>query len=326
MHVSAYLGRNFSGECTMLAMLALGIPGNVFWPYFAGAVVLAAGLPVVIKTDVPLERGWEKVIPFGRLLFAMPMAVFGAEHFTAARVIAGVVPAWMPAPQFWVYLVGVALLSAALSLATKKFASLAALLVGIMLLLFVLMIHIPNAVAQHGDRFRWAVACRDLSFSGGALAFAGAHAEAWLGSGRRWLINTGRLFIAVPALFFGVEHFLHPGYVPGIPLDKLMATWIPGRFFWAYLTGVVLIGSGVALLLKRQVRLAATCLGVTILLVVLFVYLPTLVVHPADIGNELNYVVDTMVLSGAALLLADAAPREGQPQGVRNQASRLSIP
>jgi hypothetical protein len=43
-----------------------------------------------------------------------------------------------------------------------------------------------------------------------------------------------------------------------------------------------------------------------ILLLVLFVYVPVLVASPADIVS-LNYVVDTLVFSGAALVLANAS-------------------
>jgi hypothetical protein len=46
-------------------------------------------------------------------------------------------------------------------------------------------------------------------------------------------------------------------------------------------------------------------LGVMILLLVLFVYFPVLVASPTDIVS-LNYFVDTLLFSGAALVLADA--------------------
>jgi hypothetical protein len=53
-------------------------------------------------------------------------------------------------------------------------------------------------------------------------------------------------------------------------------------------------------------RLAATYLGIMILLLVLFIYLPILFSNPSDIGNGLNYVVDTLAFSRASLVLADA--------------------
>jgi hypothetical protein len=67
------------------------ISGDVFWPYFAGAVVSAFGLPPVLK-DVSRAHGFERIPPFGRLFLAVPMAVFGAPHFTAAIFVARLVP------------------------------------------------------------------------------------------------------------------------------------------------------------------------------------------------------------------------------------------
>ncbi|MGO8816671.1 MAG: hypothetical protein ACLQVG_18700 [Terriglobia bacterium] len=294
------------------ALVALSIPGPVFWPWCAGAVLLALGLIMVVR-EVPHARGLDKVMPFGRLFYTLPMAVFSAEHFTATRFIVSAVPAWMPAPRFWVYLVGVALFAAALAITINRLAPLAAALVGIMLFLFVALIHIPNVVANPGDRFRWAVALRDISFSGGAFAFAGAHA--WGGRIRRfaWMVTLGRFFIAIPAVFFSMEHFLHPEFIPGVPLGKVTLAWVPLRLVWAYFVGAVLFYAGVSILAQKKARLAAAVLGIVIFLLVMFVYLPTLAAHPADIGNELNYFVDTLMFSGAALLLADALPKEGLP-------------
>jgi uncharacterized membrane protein len=286
----------------------------VFWPYFAGTALLMIGLPIVFKNELPRARGLDKIVMFGRLFFSIPMAVFGAEHFTAIKFIMLIVPSWIPAHRFWAYLVGVALLAAALALVVRVHAPLAAALLGIMLFLFVMLIHIPNVVANPGDRILWAVALRDIAFSGGALAFAGAHARMGRVHGLPWLVAVGRFFIAVPAVFFGVEHFLHPGFVPGVPLGKVTLTWVPGRLIWAYLAGGTLIVAGACIMMKKQARLAATCLGAMILLLVQFVYLPTLVAHPSDIGIELNYFVDTLAFSGAALLLAEAMPKKDYPR------------
>ena len=119
------------------------------------------------------------------------------------------------------------------------------------------------------------------------------------------LVTVGRFFVAMPALFFGVEHFLHPEFAPGVPLEKIIPVWVPARLPWAYLAGMVLVAGGVALIVNKKARMAATCLGVMILLLVLFVYLPVLVASPNDIVS-LNYFVDTLLFSGAALVLADA--------------------
>lgn len=284
-------------------------PGLAFWPYFTGVALLAAGL-FMIKDEVPQAHGLDKIMPFGRLLFAIPMAVFGTEHFTFPEEVARIVPSWLPAHSFWAYLAGVALIAAALSIVVRRQERLAATLLGILLFLFVALIHLPNVVAHPGDRFAWAVCLRDIAFSGGAFAFAGGRVARGPADGAPKLVTLGRLFIAMPAVFFGVEHFLHPTSVPGVPLEREMPTWIPGRLFWAYLAGAVLVVAGAAMIVNQKTRLAATYMGIMVLLLVLFIYLPILAADFPSIGNGLNYFVDTMAFSGAALVLADALPRE----------------
>ena len=70
---------------------------------------------------LPPRRGLEKILPFGRLFFAMPMGVFGTEHLVDTAEIAALVPSWMPAHLFWTYLVGIALIAAALSITLKRY-------------------------------------------------------------------------------------------------------------------------------------------------------------------------------------------------------------
>jgi uncharacterized membrane protein len=289
-----------------VALAAFPIPAEVFWPYFTGVVLLLIGLMKIIKDELPQKRGIEKILPFGRLFFAMPMGVFGTEHLVDASDIAQLVPSWMPAHLFWTYLVGVALIAAALSIILKKYAQLAATLLGSMLLLFVVSIHIPNIVAEHGARSFWAIGLRDTAFSGGAFALAGSLSKRAPSDDSPSLVTLGRFFVGIPAVIFGLEHFLHPTFVPGVPLNRVTPTWIPGRLFWAYLAGAVLIVCGACIVANKKARLAATYLGTMILLLVLFIYLPILLAEPSSIANGLNYFVDTLAFSGAALALADA--------------------
>lgn len=289
------------------------IPGNVFWPYFAGVVLLAIGLFAVGK-EMSQARGLDRITVWGRVFFAMPMAVFAAQHFTATKFIVLVMPSWIPVHRFWVYFVGLALIAAALSITLRLGARLAATLLGIMLVLFVLLIHIPRVAANPADRIAWAVALRDLAFSGGAWCFAGAQTRQWRSHGAHALITLGRFLIAIPTVFFGIEGLLHPLYVPGVPLEKITPEWIPGHVLWGYLAGVVLIGCGAGLLVRQQVRLLATLLGVMIFVLVLFVYLPIVVAAPSDIANGLNYFVDTLMYSGAALMLAEATSGDNRPR------------
>jgi uncharacterized membrane protein len=282
-----------------------GVPSDVLWGYISGCVLLVIGLIKISKGELPQARGIEKIMPFGRLFFAIPLAVFGTEHFTDTADIATLVPSWIPAHTFWVYLVGVALIAAALSITVKVQSRLAATLLGAMFCSFVVLMDIPAVVTEPGNRFFRALALRELAFASGAFAFAGSQMSTKRAGGVPVLVTFARFIIGIAAVVYGAEHFLHPTFAPGVPLGKIMPEWIPGRLLWAYLAGVVLIASGAFLVANKKTREAATYLGVMILLLVLFEYLPMLIASPKDIVS-LNYFFDTLFFCGAVLVLADA--------------------
>ena len=260
------------------------------------------------KTDIARARGLDKIVVLSNLCFGIPLAVFGAEHLSGARFIMLSVPSYMPWRLFWAYFVGVALLSASLSVATKIQVRWSGLLFGIMMFLFVAMIHIPRALANPRDRIAWVIVFREMSFGGGGWILAGI---AMRGPGKSKLIAVGRVLIAIAAIFFGVQHFLHPLGLPGVPLKKEMPTWIPARAFIDYLTGAFLIVAGVCFLLARKTRMAATYLGAWIVFLVVVIYGPVLIGALADPSTAvkvegLNYFADTLLLGGVILSLARA--------------------
>jgi uncharacterized membrane protein YphA (DoxX/SURF4 family) len=133
------------------------------------------------------------------------------------------------------------------------------------------------------------------------------------GQGGSRLITVGRVLVAIAAIFFGVENFLHTANVPGVPLEKLMPAWIPAHSPIGYLTGVILFVAGVTILVGRKTRMAATYLGTWLVLVVLFVYGPILIAALPDPSTAvkvegINYFFDTMLFAGAILGVASATP------------------
>jgi uncharacterized membrane protein len=293
------------------AMSVAGITSVSLWLNSLTLVFLIAGLVFTLRRSTPLAGsagdafGYATFIRFGPLFFALPLAIFGMQHFALRGVVVGAVPPFMPRPMFWVWLVGAALIAAALSLITGRLAQLAALLTGIMLFLFVLMIHIPNLVGNPGDRFAFALFFRDLALSGGGFALAGTLAADTNTRTARWLRLAGRCFFGVAMIFFGIEHFPPPHFAPGVPLEMVLPDWIPAQTAWAWSTGAILIIGGVCILLNKRGSLAAVIVGMTYLVLVLFIYMPMEVVHPSiEISGELDYVGDTLIFSGAALFIA----------------------
>jgi uncharacterized membrane protein len=276
----------------------------------AGIVLLLIALWAA-KTDVALARGLDKIVALSNLCFAAPLAVFGALHLAAAPFLMSMVPSYMPWRLFWAYFFGFALLAASLSIATKIQVCWSGLLFGIAMFLFVAMMDIPGSIAHPRDRFGWTLALRELSFGAGGWILA-ANALRWPGKGK--LITGGRVVLAIAAMFYGVEHFLHPANVPGVPLEKLMPAWIPGHMLISYLTGAILVVAGASILLAKNTRMAATYLGTWIVLLVLFIYGPILIASLADPSTAvkvegINYFFDTLLFAGTILALASATPR-----------------
>ena len=71
---------------------------------------------------------------------------------------------------------------------------------------------------------------------------------------------------------FPERHFNH-----GL-LAKLTPAWVPFPLAWAYLSGAILLASGVGIVLNKYSRNAATSVGMLITLLTLFLYLPILVI------------------------------------------------
>jgi uncharacterized membrane protein len=141
-----------------------------------GALALAGAL-----SDQPSNsRGWggtDRTIVLGRFLFAIPLLDFGTLHFMYARFVATLVPSWIPWHLFWAYFVGVAFFAAALALLIRRHAALAATLVGLMYLLWVLILHAPRVAAAPHNANEWTSAFVALAMSGSAFAVAGALRE-----------------------------------------------------------------------------------------------------------------------------------------------------
>jgi hypothetical protein len=84
----------------------------------AGLALLLIGL-LAAKNDIAQARGIDKIVALTYVCFAIPLAVFGAEHLSSGKQMLNAVPPYMPWRLFWVYFVGFALIAASLSIATK---------------------------------------------------------------------------------------------------------------------------------------------------------------------------------------------------------------
>jgi uncharacterized membrane protein YphA (DoxX/SURF4 family) len=292
-------------------MALLVIPSQVIWSYFVGGVVFAIGLVAIfVRGDWQKARGLDKLILFGPLFYAAPIAAFGTEHFTLTKAIASFIPAWIPWHLFWAYFVGTCFIAAALSLVTRIQARLSASLLAFTFFLFVVLMDAPAWAQNPRNRLGLVLALRELSFSGGPLALAASLTGQGRERGSHILATIARYFVAIPVLFYSFEQFIHGNHVPGVPLEPLTPQWLYGHAIWTYVAAVVYAVAGTLLLVGKKTRAAATWLGLTVLFVVLLVYVPIGVVERASLGKGLNYLADTLMFCGTILLLAGAMPQD----------------
>ncbi len=86
----------------------------------------------------------------GRVLFGIPLIVFGIDHFIHHDSVITIVPSYLPMPSFIVYFTGVALFLAGISIITGVFAQVASALLCLLLVLIIFLVHIPHQIAADG--------------------------------------------------------------------------------------------------------------------------------------------------------------------------------
>ena len=320
MNVVSFTSLQLVNSPAILSSLA--IPSEVIWSYSVGGVVLAIGLiTIFLRGDWEKARGFDKLILFGPLFYAAPIAAFGTEHFTLTKVIASLVPQWIPWHLFWAYFVGACFIAAGFSLVTRIQARLSASLLALTFFLFVLLMDAPALAGQLGNRFAATLTLRELAFGAGPLAMAASLSERSGERGARLMTTIARYFIAITVLFYSFQQFLHADHVPGVPLEPLTPQYVYGHALWTYLAAVVYAIGGILLLVGKKERPAATWVGLAVLFVELVVYVPIAVVERASLDNGLNYLGDTLMFCGTVLLLAGAMPRSDQEGRVVNSTA-----
>jgi uncharacterized membrane protein len=268
----------------------------------AGIAALVAGL-FLVRPRFAAASGAAKILVLGPVCEAVALAIFAAEHFLAARDLMGIVPRWLPGPLFWTYFVGAALLAAAISFIAWRYVRWSATLLALLFLIIVATVDLPNLPNQIHERLFWTLTVRETSFAGGAMVLAGSVWPRGRSAGTT-LIIVGRLIVACVFVFYAIEHFLFPLFVPGVPLEKMIPAWVPAPMLLSYFVGITLLVAGIGLMFRRTRSIAAASAGTVLLLLTVFFYIPILAMgirSPLAVEG-VNYVGDTLLFAATALL------------------------
>ncbi len=89
------------------------------------------------------------------------------------------------------------------------------------------------------------------------------------------IIICGPVFIGMPMVVFGEEHYLFP-----VGIGQLIPAWIPAHTFWVYFVGTCLILGGLSIVAQKYAWLSAGLFGVMLLCFELLMDIPAVVAAP----------------------------------------------
>jgi len=168
--------------CIVLLILVLSVPRHFVqfmtdWLNAYKTLALLGGTLVVacsfFQQDHDVMRGWQvsdalrkKLVTTGCLLLAAFFIAGGYAHFKFADFVVNFIPAYIPFRAFWTYFCGICLIAGGIGIVIPRTRKLAALLSGIMVFGWFLLLHIPRFVANPQDASDRLGLCESFIFAG----------------------------------------------------------------------------------------------------------------------------------------------------------------
>ena len=119
----------------------------------------------------------KKLTTIGRILFAVPFALFGINHFLMLNYYLGMLTSFVPLGAYTIILTGIMLIAASLSIITKILVKFSTLLLAVLLFIFIITIHIPHLFTDADKTITIIALLKDISLMGGSLMISGIYAE-----------------------------------------------------------------------------------------------------------------------------------------------------
>lgn len=252
----------------------------------------------------------EAIIKTGRAFYGICMVTMGVNQFIYAdfrTVVLPPWPSWRASPEIAAYIIGAALIAGGLTIIFSKKGKETALVFGSFLLALVIFWHLPYLLFIQPNKIRhlglWVHASKALALAGGAFVVAGSFpgdSTSGILSFPAKLIPYGRIFFSITMIEFGIDHFLYADSI-----STMVPGWIPAHMFWTYVAGIALIGGGVAIIFKIQLKLVGLLMGSMIFIWFIVLHIPNAIARPTELnGNEVVSAGDALAFSGTAFIIA----------------------
>jgi len=208
------------------------------------------------------------------------------------------IPKTIPAREVLAYLCAVVSLASGIGLLWQRTAALAARVLLIFLVLWLLVWRIPGLFQLSLVEGTWSCGKHLIMVAAAWVLFA------WFTTGFATGdkgLHIARVLYALGLIPFGLAHFMYPQ-----PTAALVPGWLPWHMGWAYFTGATFIVASLAILIGVFARLATALSALQMGLFGLLVWLPIVAAGTQLSAFQWGEVVITLLLTAAGWLVADS--------------------
>src|SRR5215469_2486792 len=242
----------------------------------------------------------------GRVAFAITLIALGISGLVRGDVIAvWELPEGVPAREGLAYLCALMSLATGVGLLSARSASLAARVLLVSLLLYLLTFKVPQLLRAPTDAASWESCAESVVIVAAVWVLYASFAAAWdrrragFATGDKG-VRTARVLYGLAMIVFGVAHFAYIKYTA-----SLVPAWLPSPVGWVCFTGAAYIAAGVAILSGVYARLAAALSAWQMGMFTLLVWLPVLAAGSKDASQWSEGVV-SWALTAAGWVVADS--------------------
>jgi uncharacterized membrane protein len=137
------------------------------------ALAMTGSVLIVANESAKAKRSWMNKLMFvGPIFVGIFLFICGTQHFTLAKYVKTLVPSWIPGNLYWTYFAGLALIAGGIGLMWQKSRRLAAFWSGLMIFIWMLIIHAPHVVHSINDADEWNSLLQTMALSAALFILA----------------------------------------------------------------------------------------------------------------------------------------------------------
>jgi uncharacterized membrane protein len=259
-----------------------------------------------------------RIVSTGHALFAGAMIILGLMGLISGDFG----PIWDSVPKAWparavlAYLCNLVCLACGIGLFLRRTAAMAARVLFIYLLLWLLVIKgryivlapLVEGPYQSAGETAVFVAAAWVLYAWFAGDWDRRHVEFAVGAKG---LRIARVLYGLALIAFGLSHFAYLELTA-----PLVPNWLPGHTFWAYFTGATYLAAGTAIIIGAFARPAAVLSALQIGLMTVLVWVPILMAGHLSKQHWIETVVSCALTAGAWVVAESYQSAERVPRDV----------